>query len=100
MIYMEFKRSQLTQFAKDCAYGLSRMMDGICMAEEISHSKIGNAFKNEIDEKMLIEISKRFAKYTKDTSTFDVETGDVQDFSNIICQIIDCCEKNSWFDNQ
>ena len=96
---MEFKRSQFTQFAKDCSYGLSRMIDAICMAEEISHSEIGNTFKHGMDEKMLIEISKRFAKYTNDKDIFDAEICEVQDFRNIICQIIDCCEENNWFDN-
>lgn len=98
--YMEFKKSQLTKFAKDCSYGLSRMIDAICMAEEIIHSDIGMSFKNGIEEELLIEISKRFAKYTNDTMQFDADTGDVQDFQTIICKIIDCCEENNWFDNQ
>lgn len=97
---MDYKRSQLTYFAKDCAYGLKRMIDGICMAEEIVHSDIGVAFKNELDEKLLLEISKRFAKYTNDTMTFDVEVGEVQDFQSIICKIVDCCEENNWFIEQ
>lgn len=97
---MDYKRSQLTHFAKDCAWGLSRMIDSICIAEEIVHSDIGIAFKNELDENVLFEISKRFAKYTNDTTTFDTDVGDVQDFQSIICKIVDCCEENNWFENQ
>lgn len=94
---MIFKKSQLTRFAKDCSYGSSRMIDAICMAEEIIHSDIGMAFRNGIDEELLVEVSKRFAKYANDTISFEVNTGDVQEFQSIICQVIECCEENNWF---
>lgn len=96
---MDYKASQLTRFAKDCAWGLSTMLNGIFMAEEIAHSNICCDLKNETDHNLLMEISKRFAKYSKDTMTFDVDTGEVQDFQSIICQIINCCEDNDWFGN-
>ena len=52
------------------------------------------------DEKLLLEISKRFAKHAKDTMSFDVENGTVQDFQNLIEKIIECCEENDWFEKQ
>lgn len=73
------------------------MIDAICMAEEISNSEFSDVFKAGIDEKLLIEISKRFAKYTNDRNVFDTDIEEVQNFQNIICQIIDCCEENNWF---
>lgn len=97
---MDYKASQLTRFAKDCAWGLSTMLNGIFMAEEIAHSSICRDLKNETDEDLLIEISKRFAKYTKNVMSFDADVGEVQDFQSIICQIVDCCEENDWFGNQ
>lgn len=97
---MEYRKSQLTSFAKNCSYGLSRMIDAICMAEEIIHSDIGMSFRNKIDKELLVEISKRFAKYTNDTMSFDANTGDVQEFQSVICKIIDCCEENNWFIDQ
>lgn len=96
---MDYKDSQLTRFAKDCALGLSKMINGILMAEEIAHSNICRDLKSETDENLLMAISKRFAKYTKDTMTFDVDVVEVQDFQSIICQIINCCEDNDWFGN-
>ena len=39
-------------------------------------------------------------KYAKDTMSFDVENGTVQDFQNLIEKIIECCEENDWFGKQ
>ena len=72
------------------------MLNGICIAEEIK-GNISRDILND-DEKLLLEISKRFAKYAKDTMSFDVENGTVQDFQNLIEKIIECCEENDWFE--
>jgi hypothetical protein len=45
----------------------------------------------------LLEVAKRFAKYHKDEIQLDFETGSIQDFCNIINEIIHCCEDNNWF---
>lgn len=94
---MKYKKSELTVFAKNCAYGANQMLNGVCMASEITHSEIGNYFRNNNDGELLLEISKRFSRYAKDEMGFDVDNGEVQDFQNIIKSIIDCCEENNWF---
>ncbi len=94
---MEYKRSKLTQFTKECAYGANQMLNGICIAEELSKSDIGQDIINNDNEELLLEVSKRFAKYTKDQMAFDVENGEVQHFQDIIEKIIECCEENNWF---
>lgn len=94
---MKYKKSELTKFAKDCASGANHMLIGICMAGEIK----GNISRSILyDDELLLEVSKRFAKYTKDTMRFDVETGEVQDFQRLIDKIIECCEENDWFGQQ
>ena len=93
-----YKKSDLTRFAKDCAYGANSILNGICMAGEIK-GDIKNALFND-DEELLLEVSKRFAQYAKDTVGFDVETGEVQDFQCLIDKIVQCCEENDWFGKQ
>lgn len=94
---MKYKKSELTKFAKDCAYGANQMLNGVCIAEEIK-GNITRDILNE-DKNLLLEVSKRFSKYAKDTMGFDVENGDVQEFQNLIEKIIGCCEDNNWFNN-
>ena len=99
---MKYKKSDLTKFAKDCAWGNTAFLNGLCMSEEIVHSELGHKITHEFVEDnntLILEISKRFAKYTNDTMIPDIETGEVQDFCNIIKTIIDCCEENNWFEN-
>lgn len=76
------------------------MLNGICVAEEISKSDIGRELINDDEIELLLEISKRFAKYAKDQMGFDVSNGDVENFQNIIEKIIECCEENDWFENE
>ena len=95
---MKYKRSDLTQFSKNCAYGANQMLNGSCVAEEISKSDIGLRLVNTDNEGLLLEISKRFAKYTKDQMDFDVGNGEVQNFQNIISKIVYCCEEHDWFE--
>ena len=97
---MEYKKSELTRFAKTCSYGASQMLNGVCVAEGISKSNIGQDLINDDETELLIEISKRFVKYAKDQMGFDADNGDVQNFQNIIEKIIECCEENNWFENR
>lgn len=99
---MNYKKSELTIFAKLCACGVTQMLNAICAGGDITGSEIGiklrrNFGDDEGDEKLLLEVSKRFAKYTRDESSFDVENADVQDFQHIISLIVNCCEENNWF---
>lgn len=97
---MEYRKSVLTQFAKDCCCGTNQMLNAICIAEEISKSDIGRDLANIYDNELLLEVSKRFAKYAKDTASFDADIGEVQTFQKIIELIIECCEENNWFKNE
>ena len=92
---LNYKKSQLTAFAKGCAWGANQMLNGICMAGEIAKNPIGRSLP--YDEGLLLEVSKRFAKHCKDGMAFDVDNSEVQDFQNIIELIIGCCEENNWF---
>ena len=96
---MKYKKSILTSFAKDAAFGANLMLNSICIAENISKSDIGRSLKNEDDSELLLEVSKRFAKYAKVESEFDADIGEVQDFQQIIDNIIECCEEHNWFNN-
>lgn len=95
---MKYKKSKLTQFTKNCAWGANQILNGVCIAEEISKDDIGQDIINSDDEELLLEISRRYAKYTKDQMAFDTETGDVQNFQRIIESIVECCEENNWFE--
>lgn len=95
---MDYKKSELTKFAKDCAWGANQMLNGICTAEDITKDEIGRTLLNHKDEELLLEISKRYAKYAKDYSFFDVDNAEVQEFQSIISDIVICCEENNWFE--
>lgn len=93
-----YKPSEINRFAKDCAYGANQMLNGACIAEEITNTEIGKVFANGISNSLLTQISIVFARHVKDQMAFDVETGEVQNFQNIISKIVTCCEENNWFD--
>ena len=97
---MKYKKSELTKFAKGCAYGANQMLNGVCVAEEISKSNIGRDLINNDETELLLEISKRYAKYAKDQMGFYVDNGEVENFQNIIEKIVECCEENNWFENE
>lgn len=96
---MEYRKSNLTNYAKVLAKANSYLVNGICMAEENVHSEICERILQG-DEELLIEISKRFAKHTQDENAFYSEAGGLQDFKNVINKIIECCEENDWFDKR
>lgn len=95
---MEYKKSELTQFAKQCAWAVNQMSNGVCTAGEIAHSDIGREINNFNDNDLLLEISKRYAKYAKDYACFDVDNGETQDFQSIANKIVNCCEDHDWFE--
>lgn len=92
---MEYRKAELTRFAKICADGAHNMINGICLAQE-AKGEIQRQIVSG-NEELLLEVSKRFAKVAKDEMTFDVEVGEVQDFQNLIALIVECCEENDWF---
>lgn len=92
---MEYSKSEITKFAKECASASNKAVSVLCMAEEISHSKLVASLKE--DNELLLETAKRFAKYTQVENYIDFDNGEIQDFCTIINAIIECCEENSWF---
>lgn len=94
----KYKKKELKTFAKNCAYGLNQMLNGVCTAEEVVLSEIGRDFRNADNEALLLEVSKLFAKEAKDQMAFDVENGAVQEFQYLIERIVECCEENNWFE--
>lgn len=94
---MDYKKSELTKFAKEIVYVQEKLFDAMCISDEIAHGEIGTIFKNGISDELLIEISKRFAKYVKNNASVDVDNGDVQTCQDIINEVINCCEEHNWF---
>lgn len=93
----EYKKSELTAFAKQCSIASNQLSNGICFASELVKENIGRQILRGNNEEILLEVSKRFAKYAKEQDAFDVETGEVQDFQKLIVKIIECCDENDWF---
>lgn len=94
------KKSELTQFAKDCAWGSRALINGICMSAELVHSDLGRKMANDFvedNEELILEISKRFAKYANDEIAPEIEGGELQDFCRIISRLVDCCNEHDWF---
>ena len=94
---MEYKKSELTRFAKDCAWTHEKAVNLVCMSEYISKTKIAKELEND-NKEILLEVSKRFAKYTKENLEIDLANGEVQTAMNILNDIISCCEENNWFE--
>lgn len=95
---MAYKKSELTQFAKECARVSDHMFDGICLAEDMTCGDIAQKLIRTNNDELLYEVSKRFAKYAKNRYSFQIETGDVQNFQEMIEKIVDCCDENNWFE--
>lgn len=93
-------KGQLTQFAKNCAYGSKALIDGICMSEEVAHTELGMKLRNNFDDnaELILEVAKRFAKVVNDRMVPDTDVGSVQEFCDIIQVLVDCCEENNWFE--
>lgn len=96
-LWMKIKKSDLTRFAKDCAYAHEKAVKLLCISEELTRSSIGKELANDNPD-ILLEVSKRFAKYAKENIGVDLGSGEIQDIQNILNAIIDCCEENHWFE--
>lgn len=57
---MGYKKSEITDLAKLCAK--NQIINEIMIAEEIAHSDIGREFSRPMDENLLLEIEKKYAK--------------------------------------
>lgn len=94
---MSYKKSEITQFAKECVYAQNQFLNSMCIAENLKRTDIAKEFRNGIDDELLIEIAKRYAKYAKFECTIDLDNSDIQDSQNIINTIVECCEEHKWF---
>lgn len=90
-------KSDLTIFAKNCAYAHEKAVKLECISEEISKVGIARELMND-NQDILLEVSKQFAKYTKESMSIDLENGDVGNIQYILNSIINCCEENNWFE--
>lgn len=93
----DYKKSELTAFAKTLAYAHFQYLNTMCIAEEVSVSDIGKKFRCGDNDKLLVEIAKRYAKYVRNECSVDLENGAIQNCQNIINDIVACCEENNWF---
>lgn len=93
----KIKKSDLTQFAKDCVYAHDKAVKLECISEDIMRTYIGKALIND-NQDILLEVSKRFAKYAKENINIDLDNGEIQSVQNILNAIINCCEENNWFE--
>lgn len=94
---MGYKKSDITAFAKICAKGQDTFSLANCYAQEIVHSEMGRELVHIGNEELLFEVAKRYAKYAQSESSFDVETGETQEFQDLIDKIVEICEENDWF---
>ena len=93
----KIKKSELTRFAKDCIYAHEKAVKLLCISEELTRSSIGKELIND-NKDILLEISKRFAKYAKENISIDLDNVEIQNTQNILNAIVDCCEENGWFE--
>mgnify|MGYP006954365861 CR=1 FL=1 len=66
------------------------------ISEDIMRTQIGKELIND-NQNVLLEVSKRFAKYAKETINIDLDNGEVQNLQNILNAVINCYEENNWF---
>lgn len=96
----KIKKSDITRFAKDCAYAHKNAVMLMCISEDISRSTVGKELINFDDEELLLKVSRRFAKFATEEMHMDVNVGEVQNTQDIINDIISCCEENNWFEGE
>lgn len=92
----KIKKSDLTKFAKDCVYAHEKAVKLMCISEDIMRNQIGKELIND-NQNILLEVSKRFAKYAEENINIDLDVGEIQNVQNILNDIINCCEENNWF---
>ena len=94
------KYSKLTQFAENCVYAHERAIQLMCISEEMAKDEIAQEYKDSGDESLILEISKEFAKYTKENITINLDIGEVEETVIMLNAIIECCEKHNWFEDE
>ena len=94
----EYKKSELTCYAKQCAKASDTLMTGVCYADDLSRTEICREILDNGNEELLLEVSKRFAKYVNDQDVFDCGNKAVQDFRDLIKAIVECCEEHGFFE--
>lgn len=93
----KIKKTDLTKFAKDCVYAHKEAVKLMCISEDTMRTQIGKELIND-NQNVLLEVSKRFAKFAKETINIDLDNGEVQNLQNILNAVINCCEENNWFE--
>ncbi len=87
-------KKSLTKFAKDCAWESRALINGLCMSEELVHSeldrKIANGFV-EVNEDLILEIVKIFAKYINDEFGAQIEEENFRIFAVLLAN------EHDWF---
>lgn len=92
-----YKKSELTQYAKQCAKMSDKFMNDYLCSEELSRNEICREIVHDGNEELLLEISKRFAKYADCHDLWVYDCASVEDFYELIKKIINCCEENDLF---
>lgn len=72
----KIKKSDLTKFAKDCVYAHEKAVKFECISEDIMRNQIGKELIND-NQNILLEVSKRFAKYARENMNVDLDNGEV-----------------------
>lgn len=93
----KIKNSELTQFAKDLVVAHNSAIKYIVKSEDIEASKIRKEIITYDNQELLLEISKRFAKYARAEMSIDLECSSTQDTQDMLNKVIRCCDENDWF---
>lgn len=93
----KYKKSELTQYAKQCAEMSDEFMNDCLCAAELSSNEICREIVHVGNEELLLEISKKFAKYAGCHDLWVYDCASVEDFYELIKKIINCCEENGLF---
>ena len=68
----KIKKSDLTQFAKDCVYAHEKAIKLMCISENITRNQIGKELINN-NQSFLLEVSKQFVKYARENMNIDLD---------------------------
>lgn len=94
----EYKKSDLTRYAKELTFAHQWSVKAMCFHEEISKWPLSKEIILPENTDLLLEVARRFAKYRKEEMNVDFENACTQDTANILNLIIETCEENNWFE--
>lgn len=99
---MDYKKSELTKFAKTCAYANNTLLNAICVSGDVLMTDISKTLNHELtsdNTELIYEIAKEFSKYTKDEMLADAKMSEdtLNELTNVLSLLVDCCEENDWF---